>query len=128
MSRGFKISNHIQYFSIKPTSHSYAYSLYIRSNSLSFNTNHPKISIKIMSKSSLIPMNCTKNEVLGEPIMINPHEIDPNLLNNLIYDALVWSSLHGLVVGHRNFEVCFLYWTFPCQEMMIHVFRLFVYV
>ncbi|MCL7051400.1 hypothetical protein MKW94_016734 [Papaver nudicaule] len=28
----------------------------------------------------------------------------PDLLQNLIYDALVWSSLHGLVVGHKSVQ------------------------
>nr|GFB21611.1 glutathione synthetase [Tanacetum cinerariifolium] len=34
--------------------------------------------------------------------MANPHTIDPQLLNKLVHDALVWSSLHGLVVGDKN--------------------------
>ncbi|PWA59996.1 glutathione synthetase [Artemisia annua] len=36
--------------------------------------------------------------------MANPHRIDPQLLNKLVHDALVWSSLHGLVVGDKNAE------------------------
>nr|GMD46791.1 glutathione synthetase, chloroplastic [Ipomoea batatas] len=36
-----------------------------------------------------------------DPIL-DPHKIDPNLLQTLSYDALVWSSLHGLLVGDRN--------------------------
>lgn len=37
--------------------------------------------------------------------MIDPHSIDQDLLQKLVYDALVWSSLHGLVVGDRNIQV-----------------------
>ncbi|KAL8193897.1 hypothetical protein R6Q57_026139 [Mikania cordata] len=36
--------------------------------------------------------------------MTDPHTIDPELLQKLVHDALVWSSLHGLVVGDRNVE------------------------
>ncbi|KAD7478408.1 hypothetical protein E3N88_01544 [Mikania micrantha] len=36
--------------------------------------------------------------------MSDPHTIDPELLQKLVHDALVWSSLHGLVVGDRNAE------------------------
>ncbi|KAK6138018.1 hypothetical protein DH2020_028245 [Rehmannia glutinosa] len=33
--------------------------------------------------------------------MFDPHSIDPSLLQKMEYDALVWSSLHGLLVGDR---------------------------
>lgn len=36
--------------------------------------------------------------------IIDPHDIDPKLLQNLAYDALVWCSLRGLLVGDRNSE------------------------
>ncbi|WOH14397.1 hypothetical protein DCAR_0933916 [Daucus carota subsp. sativus] len=36
--------------------------------------------------------------------MSDPHSIDQDLLQKLVYDALVWSSLHGLVVGDRNIQ------------------------
>lgn len=36
--------------------------------------------------------------------MSDPHSIDSKLLQKLVHDALVWSSLHGLVVGDRNVE------------------------
>ena len=31
--------------------------------------------------------------------------IDEELLQRMVYDALVWSSLHGLVVGDRTVKV-----------------------
>ncbi|PPD97434.1 hypothetical protein GOBAR_DD05550 [Gossypium barbadense] len=37
----------------------------------------------------------------GKPI-VDLHGIDDGLIQKIVYDALVWSSLHGLVVGDRN--------------------------
>lgn len=37
--------------------------------------------------------------------IVDPHDIDPKLVDNLAYDALVWCSLRGLLVGDRNSEV-----------------------
>lgn len=37
--------------------------------------------------------------------VFDPHSIEPELLQEMSYDALVWCSLHGLVVGDRNSEV-----------------------
>ncbi|CAH9073964.1 unnamed protein product [Cuscuta epithymum] len=34
--------------------------------------------------------------------IIDLHNLEPKLLQNLAYDALVWSSLNGLLVGDRN--------------------------
>lgn len=36
--------------------------------------------------------------------IVDPHDIDPKLVDNLAYDALVWCSLRGLLVGDRNSE------------------------
>ncbi|KAF3628444.1 Glutathione synthetase, chloroplastic [Capsicum annuum] len=36
--------------------------------------------------------------------IVDPHDIDPKLVQNLAYDALVWCSLRGLLVGDRNSE------------------------
>lgn len=33
------------------------------------------------------------------------HDIDQELIEKMLYDALVWISLHGLVVGDRNSQV-----------------------
>ncbi|KAL7205085.1 hypothetical protein ACSBR2_018078 [Camellia fascicularis] len=32
------------------------------------------------------------------------HSFDPELIQSLVYDSLVWSSLHGLVVGDKNVQ------------------------
>ncbi|TYI02188.1 hypothetical protein ES332_A11G253200v1 [Gossypium tomentosum] len=37
----------------------------------------------------------------GKPI-VDRHVIDDGLIQKIVYDALVWSSLHGLLVGDRN--------------------------
>ncbi|CAL5330299.1 unnamed protein product [Camellia sinensis] len=34
------------------------------------------------------------------------HSLDPELIQRLVYDSLVWSSLHGLVVGDKNVQNC----------------------
>ncbi|KAK1410758.1 hypothetical protein QVD17_37297 [Tagetes erecta] len=54
----------------------------------------PKCSIKQTKTNPSI--NSPKNPVF------DPHTIDSELVQKLVHDALVWSSLHGLVVGDRN--------------------------
>ncbi|KNA18689.1 hypothetical protein SOVF_068250 [Spinacia oleracea] len=61
-------------------------------------------------QSSIIPLSSSKidsfetqQQISGKPIF-NPHDINTNLLQKLVYDALVWSSLHGLVVGDRTVQ------------------------
>ncbi|KAM7476987.1 hypothetical protein LguiB_024230 [Lonicera macranthoides] len=39
-----------------------------------------------------------------EGVFVNPHNIEKELLEKMVYDALVWSSLHGLVVGDRSVQ------------------------
>ncbi|CAI0391996.1 unnamed protein product [Linum tenue] len=39
----------------------------------------------------------------SKPIL-DLHSLDDNLVQKMVYDALVWSSLHGLVVGDRNVQ------------------------
>ncbi|KAF6145213.1 hypothetical protein GIB67_041408 [Kingdonia uniflora] len=59
---------------------------------------------------SLLPRKCGEDEV-REPrdrIFTTPqssiHDLDPELLQKMVYDALVWSSLHGLVVGDKSVQ------------------------
>ncbi|XP_074311535.1 glutathione synthetase, chloroplastic [Silene latifolia] len=99
-------SNQNQIFSLSIKHRSYS----LNPNSFSFHPNLPQFSIRIMSQSSVFPVNGSKldsidikNEILEEP-SLNSHEIDPNLVHKMVYDALVWSSLHGLVVGDRNVQ------------------------
>ncbi|CAI0391999.1 unnamed protein product [Linum tenue] len=40
----------------------------------------------------------------SKPIL-DLHSLDDNLVQKMVYDALVWSSLHGLVVGDRNVQL-----------------------
>jgi hypothetical protein len=36
------------------------------------------------------------------------HTIDQQLLDNVAYDALVWASLHGLLMGDKSYQVILL--------------------
>ncbi|XP_049351098.1 glutathione synthetase, chloroplastic [Solanum verrucosum] len=45
----------------------------------------------------------TQVENSAKPI-VDPHDIDPKLVQKLANDALVWCSLRGLLVGDRNSE------------------------
>lgn len=49
-------------------------------------------------------METQKDQDFVKP-SFDPHSIDPELVQKMAYDALVWSSLHGLVVGERNSQV-----------------------
>ncbi|KAF5206216.1 Glutathione synthetase protein [Thalictrum thalictroides] len=60
------------------------------------------------SASSPFPPNDGKSEGIDAqdgnsiiPISLN-EEISPNLLQKMVHNALVWCSLHGLVVGDKN--------------------------
>ena len=44
------------------------------------------------------------NDFLQKP-SFDPHSIDQELVQKIAYDALVWSSLHGLVAVDRNSQV-----------------------
>ena len=101
--------------------------LYSKSNSSTTNLAFKSIS-KSKSKSS---NTCLRfNDSLTNPLLRNRvsqsgkpqatethggismsgfHGIDQNLLDEMVYDSLVWSSLHGLVVGDKSSQVCSLY-------------------
>ncbi|KAK4403952.1 Glutathione synthetase, chloroplastic [Sesamum angolense] len=54
--------------------------------------------------SSVAALKCSagvKEELETQKSIFDPHGVDPNLVGKMEYDALVWSSLHGLVVGDR---------------------------
>ncbi|GLT95004.1 hypothetical protein SLE2022_127110 [Rubroshorea leprosula] len=42
--------------------------------------------------------------VAAKPIIIDLHGIDEKLIQKMVYDALVWCSLHGLVVGDKTVQ------------------------
>nr|BAP47507.1 glutathione synthetase [Gentiana triflora] len=68
-------------------------------------------SLPISSAAASLPsnLNCVRVEEMEtekaedyvDPIR-NPHSTDPELIQTMAYEALVWSSLHGFVVGDRN--------------------------
>ncbi|CAA0829277.1 Glutathione synthetase- chloroplastic [Striga hermonthica] len=59
------------------------------------------------ASSSISPSNYTESatkQTEALKSLFDPHSIDPHLLQKIEYDALVWSSLHGLLVGDRASE------------------------
>lgn len=40
--------------------------------------------------------------------MFDVEKFDDEFVQKLVYDALVWSSLHGLVVGDKTYQVLLL--------------------
>ncbi|XP_058225752.1 glutathione synthetase, chloroplastic [Rhododendron vialii] len=68
-----------------------------------------KITTSRPSSSALSPINSggraeemkTQEEKSTQPIS-DLHNIDPELIQRLAYDALVWSSIHGLLVGDKS--------------------------
>ena len=82
-----------------------------------FKTHIPK-SIKIMSqplplKSGKVDAMETSQEGISSRTSLDFHGIDQKLVEKMVYDALVWSSLHGLVVGDKSIQVCGLF-SFVC--------------
>lgn len=47
----------------------------------------------------------TQAGIVSKPL-VDFHGIDEELVQKMVHDALVWSSLHGLVVGDKNVQVC----------------------
>ncbi|XP_024031458.1 glutathione synthetase, chloroplastic, partial [Morus notabilis] len=75
-----------------------------------FKTHIPK-PIRIMSQASQsLPLKSGKVEPMEtqEGFASKPtldfHGIDQKLVDKMVYDALVWSSLHGLVVGDKSVQ------------------------
>ncbi|XP_057962437.1 glutathione synthetase, chloroplastic [Malania oleifera] len=78
-----------------------------------FHTQSHNLSSTAMTQSqvpSSSSLNCVRvgeieiqEENTTRPIF-NPSNIDQGLLQRLVYDSLVWSSLHGLLVGDRNVQ------------------------
>lgn len=71
-----------------------------------FKTHIPK-PIKIMSQPGKVEALKTQEGISSRP-SFDFHGIDQKLVDKMVYDALVWSSLHGLVVGDKSNQVCAL--------------------
>ncbi|KAI7729497.1 hypothetical protein M8C21_024497 [Ambrosia artemisiifolia] len=77
-------------------------------------------SLKSLPKYSMKTNSSTTH--LKNPVS-DPHTIDSGLIQKLVHDALVWSSLHGLVVGDRNVECSiFLFdlYVSSCRSLLSH--------
>lgn len=66
--------------------------------------------IKITNKPSKVAVNCgrvygtaIKEESFAKP-MFHIQKMESELVEGMVYDALVWSTLHGLVVGHKSVQ------------------------
>lgn len=84
-------------------------------NQIILQTRLPKFT-KIMSQpSQIVPLKCSKVDELetheGYAHAFDCHGIDQSLVDKMAYDALVWSSLHGLVVGDKSVQVSNLSFT-----------------
>lgn len=86
-----------------------------------------KTQLKTMSQTSqVVPVNGgkvvvreTQDESSSRPL--NVDGIDQEVVDKMVYDALVWSSIHGLVVGDRSVKVSVvlltqLFWTFKTRK------------
>lgn len=80
-------------------------------HSILFQTHYQKPTKIKMSKSSSSAVSPIKSEEIGtqeenstKP-MSDLHNIDPELIQRMVYDALVWSSIHGLLVGDKSVQV-----------------------
>ena len=82
-----------------------------------FNTHLAK-PIKTMAQTSFpcsgLAVKCGKVEEVETheegclrkpPPVFDYHGIDQDLIEEMVYDSLVWSSLHGLVVGDKSAQV-----------------------
>ncbi|KDP23557.1 hypothetical protein JCGZ_23390 [Jatropha curcas] len=60
--------------------------------------------------SKIVPLRCAKvgfmetQEGSTSKSIIEFHSIDEELVQKIVYDALVWCSLHGLVVGDKSVQ------------------------
>ncbi|XP_050116343.1 glutathione synthetase, chloroplastic-like [Malus sylvestris] len=76
-----------------------------------FHSTHqiPQTHLRIMSQKpsqvlgGKVEVGETQEEISKRP-MIDFHGIDEGLVEKMVYDALVWSSLHGLVVGDKSVQ------------------------
>ncbi|WCJ43231.1 glutathione synthetase 2 [Euphorbia peplus] len=61
----------------------------------------------LFPSSKIVPLRCSRGNLMetqqgkGTPFF-DLHGIDDVLVSKMVYDALVWCSLHGLVVGDRS--------------------------
>jgi hypothetical protein len=60
---------------------------------------------KNMSQSQLLTLNSTNGSPLAVPSFGNYHQIDEKVLQDIVYDALVFATLNGLLVGDKSIEV-----------------------
>lgn len=79
-----------------------------QNHSLSF----PKLMSQPLSLNSA-PLAEADTDSSAAPSLFDYHSIDQKLLQNIVYDALVWSTLNCLLVGDKSVQVklchCFVF-------------------
>jgi len=68
-----------------------------------------------LSSTTNIEVEVVDNSPLTTlPSFVNYHQIDDKVLENIVYDALVFATLNGLLVGDKSVEVihCYCCFTF----------------
>jgi len=63
---------------------------------------------KRMSQPSSVnpaPLAEADTDSSAAPSLFDYHSIDQKLIQNIVYDALVWSTLHCLLVGDKSVQV-----------------------
>ncbi|XP_058002796.1 glutathione synthetase, chloroplastic [Hevea brasiliensis] len=95
----------------KPNSKGYFHSIPASKNQFNnltfqhhYSTNSPCSSAKIVPlRCAIVRLMETQEGSASKPV-IDFHDINEELVQKMVYDALVWSSLHGLLVGDKSVE------------------------
>lgn len=65
--------------------------------------------------------SCSSSVTVKPPSLHDYHRFDQQLLDNVAYDALVWASLHGLVMGDKSSKVLPLFRNSNMQLLSIRI-------
>lgn len=93
--------------------------------SFSFTFPHQPQSFSFPKPLRLMSQPLTTNSADGDssvaapPILFDYHLIDQKLLQNIVYDALVWSTLNCLLVGDKSVQV---YLSYCCLLFIISIY------
>lgn len=69
-------------------------------SSVSHSLNRRNLSTQLRNQAPLRSL-----EMESQKPMFDVEKFDDEFVQKLVYDALVWSSLHGLVVGDKTYQV-----------------------
>ncbi|XP_057439417.1 glutathione synthetase, chloroplastic-like [Lotus japonicus] len=93
------------------TSHSFSHSTFpsfssiqLHHQSLSLSLSFPKHHLKLIMSQHLSVSSSPIVEEVNDSSSFDYHQIDPELLENVVYDALVYATLNGLLVGDKSVQ------------------------